>query len=77
MLAGLTDRRCECCGRIENDDVAELLLVEALRDYELEMERIAIEREEKRQRDAQAWAEADRSRGASRKRYCEALDGAG
>ena len=51
LLTGITARECGCCGRVEHDEVAELLLVEAVHAAD-------AQRASKRQHDDAAWAQA-------------------
>jgi hypothetical protein len=52
MVEGMTARECGCCGRVERDEVAELLFVEALL-------LAAQARQRKHEQDQAAWAEAE------------------
>lgn len=59
MTPGLTGVRCECCGRVEDDEVAHLLIEEAVL-------RVCDEQDLKVERDAQAWADAEARLAAAR-----------
>jgi hypothetical protein len=48
----MTESECGCCGQRSYDDVAELVLVEAILVYDAHLEK-------QRERDRAAWAEAD------------------
>jgi hypothetical protein len=47
----LTECRCECCGRVENDEVAHLLIAEAVLTF-------MVARRAKQQHDQNAFREA-------------------
>jgi hypothetical protein len=53
LIEGLTETTCECCGSVERDDVAELLLVEAIHMRAVWLEEQAAKRKA-------AWDEAER-----------------
>jgi hypothetical protein len=66
LLQGLTANECGCCGRVESDPVAELLLVEAMHVLDQQLEA-------KREQERSAWAEARAAQEAAEK---AALSGA-
>ena len=51
LTPGLTERRCECCGRVEYDQVAHLLVAEAVLTF-------MLSKRLKEQHDQSAWREA-------------------
>jgi hypothetical protein len=53
LTPGLTECRCECCGRVEYDNVAHLLVAEAVLTF-------VLSRRAKQEHDRNAFREAQR-----------------